>query len=153
MIEIWTDGSCNWKTGDGGIGIYIRYENSEKSIQMGYRNTKTGRMELKAVILALNEVKDKSDRITFYCDSMYVINSITLWLDTWIFRSWIGVANKDLWEQFLPIYNLFNKSKISFVHVKGHTDNCSRKYIGNAIVDELASYKNQVEFKESDLFI
>ena len=150
-LYIWSDGSANVKTKQGGIGIYMRYKDSEKSIRAGFENTKTGRMEIKAVIIALNNVQNKAIQIHLYSDSMYVINSINLWMESYKQRGWLGVANEDLWKQFLEIYSKFNPSKFTISHVKGHTLKLDDISIGNAIVDELACYKTQEKIYSSDL--
>lgn len=152
-IYIWTDGSACVKNGLGGIGVYIRYRDFEKKIRMGFKNTKTGRCEIKAVITALYAITDKSKQIIIYSDSQYVIKSITIWMENWSVRGWLGVANVDLWKQFLQIYNQFDKSKIQFVHVKGHTEKDDWKSLGNAVADELACYKTQEIQLENDLII
>ena len=148
-LYIFTDGSANVKTKQGGIGIYMKYKDYEKSIRAGFENTKTGRCEIKAVIIALNNVHDKAIQIHIYSDSIYVINSINLWMESYQQRGWLGVANEDLWKQFLEIYSKF--SNITISHVKGHTGKLDFASIGNAIVDELACYKTQEKIYSSDL--
>lgn len=160
IIYIFTDGSAkieemteNGAIGPGGIGIFLKYRNYEKKISLGYKNTRTGRMEIKAIIVALNEIKDKTKKIVIISDSQYVIKSITIYMTSWIHKGWLGVKNVDLWKQFLQIYDTFDKSKITFQHVKGHTGLNDFNSCGNAIVDELASYKNQTVVLENDLML
>lgn len=153
VIEIWTDGSCNRINKLGGIGVYMRYKDHEMTIKKGYKNTKTGRMEIKAVIIALNAITDRTKQIIIYSDSQYVVKSITIWMMNWIHRGWIGVANIDLWKQFLQIYEKFDRNKIRFFHIKGHTEKEDRLSLGNAIVDKLADYKKQKRYLENDLIL
>jgi ribonuclease HI len=157
-IYIWTDGSAviermenGLAYGHGGIGIYMKYGEYEKKIKIGYKNTRTGRMEIKAVIMALNSITDKTKNIIVYSDSQYVVKSINIFMQNWIYNGWIGIKNVDLWKLFLQIYSQFDKTKISFVWTKGHTDKDDWISIGNSIVDELASYKTQEFYLESDL--
>lgn len=157
-VYIWTDGSAviermenGLAYGHGGIGIYMKYGEYEKKIKIGYNNTRTGRMEIKAVIMALNSITDKTKNIIVYSDSQYVVKSINIFMQNWIYNGWIGIKNVDLWKLFLQIYSQFDKTKISFVHIKGHTDKDDWISIGNSIVDELASYKTQEFYLESDL--
>lgn len=152
-IYVWTDGSCNHSDGLGGIGIYMRHKMREKKISFGYQNTKTGRMEIKAVIIALRAIKSKKYNIVFYSDSQYVVNSINIWMKKWIKLGWIGIKNTDLWAQFLCEYKKFDQEKITFFHVKGHTNKDDIMSLGNQIADELADYKRQKVVHKDDLFL
>lgn len=152
IVEIFTDGSCNYKNRLGGIGVYMRYDKYEKKIKMGYKDTSIGRMELKAVIVALNNLKN-IDKYHFYIysDSQYVVRSINLWMNKWVLNGWRGIKNTDLWAEFLCEYKKFNMERLHFIHVKGHTNKENRLSLGNEIADVLSSYKTQEIFKESDL--
>jgi ribonuclease HI len=157
-IEIWTDGSAKIEDkvkniGPGGIGIYMKYNDYEMMIRKGYQNTKTGRMELKAIITALNAITDYSKQIVIYSDSQYVVKGITIWMEGWKHRGFLGVKNSDLWYQFLSIYGRFDKNKVKFVWLRGHTNKQDRISLGNEIADLLASYRNQKEYLENDLIL
>lgn len=152
-IFIWTDGSCNRQNKLGGIGIYMKYKNKEKYIRIGYKNTKIGRCELKAIIVALRNINNKNKHIVIYSDSQYVVKGITIWMQNWIHRGWIGIANTDLWAQFICEYNQFTKEKIKIIHVKGHTGKNTFKCNGNEIADMLACYKTQKYYHENDLIL
>lgn len=153
IVRVWTDGSAELKTKLGGIGVYIRYKNHEKKISIGYKNTKTGRCEIKAVIVALNQIKDTSKEIIVYSDSQYVVKSINEWMKGWESKAWVGVKNLDLWKLFLQIYSRFDKSKITFVWTRGHTKSEDYISIGNEIADQLACYKSHEVYLESDLIL
>jgi ribonuclease HI len=150
-IFIWTDGSCYRKI--GGIGVYMKYKDKEKSIRIGYKNTKIGRMELKAIIIALRHIKNKNSHIILYSDSQYVVKGINIWLQGWIARCWSGIANVDLWEQFICEYDKFQKERVKFIHVKGHTEQDNFKYNGNEIADMLAYYRTQKFYHKNDLIL
>ena len=82
QIEIFTDGSCLGNPGAGGIGIVLRYKQHEKHISKGYFKTTNNRMELRAVIEALNSLKEPC-HVTLYSDSQYMKNGITQWIYNW----------------------------------------------------------------------
>ena len=82
QIEIFTDGSCLGNPGAGGIGAVLRYKQHEKMLSKGYFKTTNNRMELRAVIEALNALKEPC-LITLYSDSQYMKNGITKWIFNW----------------------------------------------------------------------
>lgn len=120
-IEIFTDGSCLGNPGPGGIGILLRYNQYEKEISKGYFLTTNNRMELLAVITALNSL-NQSCLVDLYCDSQYVKNGITLWIPNWKKKLWKTstgkpVKNQDLWillDQAVTLHT------INWHWVKGH---------------------------------
>ena len=87
QIEIFTDGSCLGNPGAGGIGIVLRYKQHEKHISKGYFKTTNNRMELRAVIEALNSLKEPC-HVTLYSDSQYMKNGITQWIYNWKKNNW-----------------------------------------------------------------
>ena len=87
QIEIFTDGSCLGNPGAGGIGVLLRYKQHEKSLSKGYFLTTNNRMELLAVIEALNSLKEPCD-IHLYSDSQYMKNGITQWIFNWKKNNW-----------------------------------------------------------------
>jgi len=121
LIEIYTDGSSRGNPGPGGYGIVLSYNGSEKEISEGFRKTTNNRMELLAVIVALESLKTTKIPVKVYSDSKYVIDSITKgWLKTWIQKNFKGKKNKDLWLR----YDMVAKNyQISFQWVKGHAGN------------------------------
>lgn len=82
QIEIFTDGSCLGNPGPGGIGVLLRYKQHEKQISAGYFLTTNNRMELRAVIEALNTLKEPCS-VTLHSDSQYMKNGITKWIFNW----------------------------------------------------------------------
>ena len=92
-----------------------------KEISRGFSLTTNNRMELLAVIVALESVKTGGGKITVYSDSKYVVNAVEKgWLFSWEKISFKKKKNPDLWMRFLKIYR---KHSVSFVWVKGHSDN------------------------------
>jgi ribonuclease HI len=132
-IVIYTDGAARGNPGPGGYGIVLMYGNHKKEIAVGYRHTTNNRMELLAVITALETLKKSDIPITIYSDSQYVINSVQKgWLNTWVATNFKGgKKNKDLWLRY---YKLSRHLTVSFVWVKGHASN-----VWNNRCDELAT--------------
>lgn len=117
-ISIYTDGSARGNPGPGGYGILLRYKDSVKEISGGYRRTTNNRMELLAVIVALESLKTNKIPIRIFSDSKYVIDSITKkWVHGWVKTGFKGKKNKDLWLRFLTLERQF---QLQFVWVKGH---------------------------------
>jgi len=147
-VIAFTDGSCNWKNGLGGSGVYLTYLSKKKTISKGYKSTKTGRMEIKALILALRAIKNKKDyKILIYSDSKYVINSVMKnWVFNWESFQFVGKANEDLWRQFLVEYRKFPPGSVELRHVKGHTGKQDFISKGNEMADVLADYKTQEKY-------
>ena len=118
MIKIFTDGSSRGNPGPGGYGVVMLYKGNRKELSQGYRITTNNRMELTAVIKALEAIKKNSIKITIYSDSKYVVESVEKgWVWNWGRKKFKKKKNIDLWKQFIPLYKKYN---IKFVWVKGH---------------------------------
>lgn len=117
-ISIYTDGSARGNPGPGGYGALLRFKDTQKEISAGYRRTTNNRMELLAVIVALESLKTNQHPIRIFSDSKYVIDSITKkWVHGWVKTGFKGKKNKDLWLRFLALERQFN---LQFIWVKGH---------------------------------
>jgi len=131
LIEIFTDGAAKGNPGNGGYGIYLRFGTNIKEISQGYRLTTNNRMELLAVIVALESLKTTSHPVRITSDSKYVIDSITKgWVLNWVKKGFSGKKNEDLWRRYLNISKHFN---VEFVWVRGHMG-----HYENERCDELA---------------
>ena len=121
-LIIYTDGSSRGNPGAGGFGVILMFGNHKKEISQGYRLTTNNRMELMAVIVALQHLKKKHIPVEIYTDSQYVVNSVEKkWLDGWIKTDFKGgKKNKDLWLKYYELAKQFN---IKFHWVKGHANN------------------------------
>ena len=121
-ISIYTDGAARGNPGPGGYGAILISGSHRKELSQGYRRTTNNRMELMAVIAALESLKKEGLHIIIYTDSQYVAKAVKEgWLKKWIATEFKGgKKNKDLWMQF---HELAEKHSISFVWVKGHADN------------------------------
>lgn len=146
-ITCYTDGSAvltyPYK---GGIGVYIKTPKKNYKISKGFCGTKTGRMELTAVIYCLRAINNKQHRITIYSDSMYVVNTCNQWIDGWERKLWRGVKNVDLLKQLIFELRRF-AHRPRLIHIKGHQEVVDEHTEGNSIVDELASYKSHTDYE------
>lgn len=121
-VDIYTDGSCRCNPGPGGWGAILVYNGVEKELCGGEAETTNNRMELTAVIKALQALKEPCE-ITLTSDSKYVIDAITNgWAKGWRENNWkkadrSHALNPDLWEILL---DEIEKHTISYVWVKGH---------------------------------
>jgi len=138
MINIYTDGSSRGNPGPGGYGIVMLYKDKRKELSQGYRLTTNNRMELIAVIKALEAIKNNNIEITLHSDSKYVVESIEKgWIWNWEKKKFKKKLNSDLWKTFIPLYKKF---KINFKWVKGHSGN-----VENERCDELANKAQEKE--------
>ena len=121
-LIVYTDGASRGNPGPGGFGVILMFGDKRKELSAGFRLTTNNRMELMAVIAALEALTKKNIAITIYTDSQYIVNSVEKkWLDSWIKNGFKGgKKNKDLWLRF---YALAKNYTIKFNWVKGHADN------------------------------
>jgi ribonuclease HI len=130
-ISIYTDGAARGNPGPGGYGAILRFQGKEKELSQGYRLTTNNRMELLAVIVALEALKTSKHKVTVYSDSKYVVDAIEKgWVFNWQKKGFKGKKNVDLWQRYLPLHE---KQKPSYVWVKGHAGHAE-----NERCDELA---------------
>jgi len=134
-VAIFTDGACRGNPGPGGWGAILRFNDVEKEIFGGEKHTTNNRMEMTAIIEALNKLS-RPCQVELTTDSKYVIDGITKWIIGWKKNNWISstkkpVKNSDLWKQ---IDQLNDKHKISWHWVKGHSG-----HIENERADQLAN--------------
>jgi ribonuclease HI len=142
VIEIWTDGSsptnriANSPDSYGGWGVVLRYEDREKLLWGGERETSNNRMEMQAVIEALKALQRTDILVTIYSDSSYVVDGINNWIYSWHTQGWISkhggqILNVDLWKQ---IYDLIMKFRhVDVEKVAGHVG-----IEGNELADMLS---------------
>lgn len=121
QITIYTDGAARGNPGPGGYGIVLMSGDYRKEISAGYKHTTNNRMELLAVIVALETLKIPGSDVTIYTDSKYVADAVTKgWVYDWVKKRFKDKKNPDLWLRFLEIYK---KHIVKFVWVKGHANN------------------------------
>lgn len=122
VITIYTDGSARGNPGPGGYGAILIFGTYRKEMSQGYKLTTNNRMELLAVIVALESLKRNDIPVKIYSDSKYVVDAVAKgWLNNWVRTAFKGgKKNKDLWMRY---FNLSKKINIQFQWVKGHADN------------------------------
>ncbi|MFL2840349.1 MAG: ribonuclease HI [Pseudohongiellaceae bacterium] len=135
VVTIYTDGACRGNPGPGGWGVLLEYENKQRTLYGGESLTTNNRMELTAVIKALEVLKLNSP-IELYTDSKYVLKGITEWMPNWKKRNWLTVSKKpvlnvDLWQE---LDSLVLGHKINWHWIKGHSGDP-----GNERADQLAN--------------
>lgn len=136
VVEIYTDGACKGNPGKGGWGVVLSFRGAVKTLHGGETMTTNNRMELTAVIRALEALKKPGCKVLLHSDSKYVLNGIEQWLPGWKQRGWKTAArkpvlNQDLWQQLDALSQLHD---IDWRWVKGHSGD-----VGNERADELAN--------------
>ena len=135
MIKVFTDGACKGNPGQGGWGALILENDAEREIYGGESNTTNNRMELMAVIKALELLKEQK-YITVFTNSTYVQKGISEWIINWKRNGWKSsnkksVKNKDLWVE---LDNLNDQMSVKWQWIKGHAG-----HSGNERADYLAN--------------
>lgn len=119
-VQIYTDGAAKGNPGNGGYGAVLLSGGYQKELSQGYILTTNNRMELLAVIVAL-EALTKPCQVMVFSDSKYVVDSVEKgWVFGWQKKGFKGKKNPDLWKRFLAINK---KHKVNFTWVKGHAGN------------------------------
>ena len=124
-VTIYTDGACSGNPGPGGWGSILMFGDVKKEISGAMKDTTNNIMEITAVIEALKCLKEECE-VEVYSDSAYVVNAFNQgWIENWKKNNWRNaqkdpVKNKELWEE---LDNLTTIHKVTFIKVKGHSDN------------------------------
>ena len=134
-VEVFTDGACKGNPGPGGWGVLLRYGDHERTLCGGEPGTTNNRMELLAVIRALEALKRPAP-VIIHTDSRYVQQGITAWIGRWKRNGWrtaggAPVKNRDLWEQLDALLAIH---PAQWRWVKGHAG-----HPGNERADALAN--------------
>ena len=135
VVEVYTDGACKGNPGAGGWGALLKSDGKSREIHGGEQLTTNNRMEMTAVIRAL-EALPPGSRVRLHTDSQYVMYGITEWIHSWKKRGWRTadrkpVKNEDLWRR---LDELAATHDINWNWVRGHTG-----HPGNERADELAN--------------
>ena len=121
-VILYTDGACSGNPGPGGYAAILIYNNIEKEVVGGQKDTTNNKMEMMAVIKGLEMLKEPCE-VFVYSDSAYVVNSIEKgWIYSWKKNGWKKsdkkeVKNIELWERLLKLMEIH---KVTFLKVKGH---------------------------------
>ena len=154
VIEIYTDGSSKGNPGRGGYGIIMCFNGKCKEFSQGFKLTTNNRMELLAIIVALENITSTKFPIKIYSDSKYVIDSITKgWVFSWIKKGFKGKKNEDLWRRYVALHSKF---EITFEWVRGHNghpqnERCDVLAVAASDVPNLLEDENYVKM-EKNLF-
>lgn len=142
-VTLYTDGACSGNPGPGGWGAILRYGAHEKELSGGSPETTNNRMELTAVIRALEALKEPC-RVELYTDSRYIVDAIEKgWVYGWRKNGWRKADKKpalnvDLWEQILA---LFAAHEVKLHWVRGHAEN---EYNNRCDALAVSQYKNKL---------
>jgi ribonuclease HI len=135
QVELFTDGACKGNPGPGGWGAILRMGKHEKELSGGEAETTNNRMEMTAVIRALNALIEPC-AVTVHTDSRYVIDGMTKWIEGWKRKGWVNaskqpVRNQDLWHDLIEAVK---HHQVEWQWVKGHNGHTE-----NERADQLAS--------------
>ena len=147
QVHIYTDGAAKGNPGKGGYGVVMEWVGQpyKKEFYEGFRHTTNNRMELLAVIVALEKLKNPNTKVLVVSDSKYVIDSVVKgWVFGWEKKGFTGKKNPDLWLRFLKIYR---KHSVDFKWIKGHNNHKQ-----NERCDELAVYASGLPELSTDEF-
>jgi len=142
-VEIYADGACRGNPGPGGWGAILRSRGTERELFGGERETTNNRMELTAVIRALEALKRRCV-VAVYTDSQYVQKGISEWIHSWKRRGWRTadkkpVKNEDLWRR---LDELAREHSIEWHWVRGHSghvENERADALANRGIDEMGA--------------
>lgn len=135
VVDIFTDGACKGNPGVGGWGALMKYGGHTRELCGGEPATTNNRMELTAVIRAL-EALNRPSQVRLHTDSSYVQQGITVWIHQWQRRGWRTAGNKpvknvDLWKELAA---LAQRHQVEWIWVRGHAG-----HEGNEAADQLAN--------------
>jgi ribonuclease HI len=146
-VHIYTDGAAKGNPGPGGYGVVMELVNSpyKKEFYEGFRYTTNNRMELLAVIVGLEKLKNPKTKVLVTSDSKYVVDAVEKrWVFQWEKKGFAGKKNPDLWLRFLKVYR---QHQVDFQWIKGHNSHPQ-----NERCDELAVYASGLPNLSVDAF-
>jgi len=120
-VIIYTDGAASGNPGPGGFGVVMLCNGRRKELSAGYAHTTNNRMELLAVIVALEALTVGGCNVQLFTDSSYVVDAVEKkWVLRWERTAFRQKKNPDLWKRFLTAYR---QHAVTFTWVKGHAGN------------------------------
>lgn len=146
-VHIYTDGAAKGNPGRGGYGVVMELVGTphKKEFYEGFRHTTNNRMELLAVIVGLEKLKNTNMKVLVVSDSKYVVDSVVKkWVLGWEKKGFVDRKNADLWKRFLLIYR---KHQVDFKWIKGHNNHPQ-----NERCDELAVFASGQKELSVDAF-
>lgn len=142
-VDLYTDGACSGNPGPGGYGAILVYGGREKEMSGGERSTTNNRMELLAVIMGLQNLKEPCE-VDLYSDSKYVIDALEKgWAVSWRKNGWIKsdkkpALNPDLWETLLQ---LTERHRVTCHWIRGHAGHPYNERCDRLAVSAAEGYK------------
>ncbi len=148
-VHIYTDGAAKGNPGKGGYGVVmetvVEGKTYRKEFYEGFRLTTNNRMELLAVIVGLEKLKNPDTKVLVVSDSKYVVDSVVKkWVFGWEKKKFVNRKNADLWQRLLVIYR---KHQVDFKWIKGHNNHPQ-----NERCDELAVMASMQKVVSIDAF-
>ncbi|MBD5585233.1 MAG: ribonuclease HI [Clostridia bacterium] len=143
-VILYTDGACSGNPGVGGWGAVLMFKGFEKRISGAEEATTNNRMELNAVIQGLKCLKEPCE-VEVYSDSAYTVNGfVNGWIYVWEKSGFIKsdnkpVLNEDLWRELLALTRIH---KVTFIKVKGHSDNEYNNICDKLATDAIKNFKS-----------
>ncbi|RXR20809.1 ribonuclease HI [Flavobacterium amnicola] len=147
QVHIYTDGAAKGNPGNGGYGVVMELVGTpyKKEFYEGFRLTTNNRMELLAVIVGLEKLKNPNMKVLVVSDSKYVVDAVEKkWVFDWEKTGFKGKKNPDLWMRFLKIYR---QHQVDFKWIKGHNNHPQ-----NERCDQLAVMASQQKKLAIDSF-
>ena len=147
QVHIYTDGAAKGNPGPGGYGVVMEMVGTpyRKEFFEGFRYTTNNRMELLAVIVGLEKLKNLKTNVLVVSDSKYVVDAVEKgWVFGWEKKYFKDKKNPDLWMRFLKVYRLHN---VKFMWIKGHNNHPQ-----NERCDQLAVMASQQEKLNIDVY-
>jgi ribonuclease HI len=147
QVHIYTDGAAKGNPGPGGYGVVMEWVGKpyKKEFYEGFRLTTNNRMELLAVIVGLEKLKNDNTAVLVISDSKYVVDSVVKkWVFGWEKKRFVDRKNADLWKRLLLVYR---KHQVDFKWIKGHNNHPQ-----NERCDELAVMASQQKELSVDSF-
>ena len=145
QVHIYTDGAAKGNPGPGGYGVVMELVGTphKKEFYEGFRHTTNNRMELLAVIVGLEKLKNPKMTVLVTSDSKYVVDAVEKkWVLGWEKKGFVGKKNPDLWRRFLKIYR---QHQVEFRWIKGHNNHPQ-----NERCDQLAVFGSQQKILSID---
>ncbi|MBR0597699.1 ribonuclease HI [Clostridiales bacterium BAD-6] len=158
-MNIYTDGACSGnqnETNIGGWGAILEYGEHQKELFGGERNTTNNRMEMEALLNALQALTKENLSIRVFSDSSYLMNCFReKWYENWYRNNWktskkTDVENRDLWE---ALFAVINKHQIDFYRVKGHVNLNSKNTNIDALYQKFIEWNGPKFTKDDFLYI
>ncbi|WP_264559900.1 ribonuclease HI [Flavobacterium sp. N2270] len=146
-VHIYTDGAAKGNPGPAGYGVVMEMVGTpyKREFYEGFRKSTNNRMEILAVIVGLEKLKNLKTKVLVVSDSKYVVDAVEKrWVFQWEKKNFAGKKNPDLWMRFLKAYR---NHKVDFQWVKGHNNHPQ-----NERCDELAVMASQQEKLSVDVF-